>query len=200
MLLEKIADIHHQIGRIAEAEPLLRRSVALIEKTFGAEHIRVAPPLCDLGCYLMRTDRIDEAREAFARALAIVEKTVGTENFRAAEALWGLARCARMNGEREAAVSHLARAEPLCEKDDRVDKTLRARVLAERAWHYYHEDRSFDEAESRFKKALELMATQISDSSLEVREIARDYAALLKTVGRWNEAWALAAKHGGRVR
>ncbi len=199
-LLGNIADIHHQLGRIAEAEPLLRRAVAITEKAFGEGHLRVAHSLCTLGNFLVRTNRINEARETFGRALAIFEKEAGAEDFRAAEALWGLARCCRLQGRRDKALAHLARAEALCEKKGEDDKVLWALVLAERAWHFHHVDRNYDEAEARFKKALELMATQIADSSLDVQEIARDYADLLRASGRPNEARALETRMKVRVK
>jgi tetratricopeptide (TPR) repeat protein len=92
-----------------------------MEKTFGAEHLRVAGSLGSLGSFLIATGRTAEARGVFARALAIVEKGAGADSFRAAEALWGLARCCRLSGEQEEALKYLARAESLCEKEGESD-------------------------------------------------------------------------------
>jgi serine/threonine protein kinase len=199
VLLGNIADVYLQMGRSAEAEPLLRRSLALLEKTFGAGDVRVAHSLFTLGCFFLTTGRIEEAHDAFARGLAIVEKEVGGEHFRAAELLWGLARSCRLKGEHEDALKHLAKAEALCEKEEEGDKLLWGLVLAERGWHLFHEDRSYAEAEAKFKKALELMATQIADTSLDVQDVLREYADLLRKTGRLNEARALEKKMGVRV-
>jgi len=198
-ILGNIADVCLQLGRSAESEPLLRRSLAIIEKTFGAGHVRVAQSLGGLGGFLIATGRTDEALGVFARALAIVEKEVGPGHFRAAEALWGLARCCRMKGERKAALTHLARAEALCEKEGEGDKVLWGLVLAERAWHLSREDGQLAEAEAKYKRALEFLGSELSETSLDYRETAREYAALLRAAGRTDEARALERKTKARI-
>ncbi len=198
MPLGNLADVYLQLGRGDESEPLLRRSLALTEKAFGAGSVRVAHSLSALGSFLIAMGRTDEARGIFGRALAIVEKEVGADQFRAAEALWGLARCGRLKGEHEEALKHLARAEDLCEKEGESDKVLWGLVLAERAWYLFHKDGNFGEAEIRYKKALELIATQLADSSLDIRDVSREYAALLRAAGRTDEARALEKKTRAR--
>jgi serine/threonine protein kinase/tetratricopeptide (TPR) repeat protein len=197
--LGNLADVYLQLGRGDESEPLLRRSLALIEKAFGAGDVRVAHSLSSLGSFLIATGRTDEAHGIFDRALAIVEEETGADHFKAAEALWGLARCGRLKGEHEEALKHLARAEALCEKDGESDKVLWGLVLAERAWYLFHKDGNFGEAEIRFKKALELIATQVADSSLDVQDVAREYAALLRAAGRADEARALEKKKRAHI-
>ena len=193
--LGNIADICYQQGRLSESEPLLRRAIVIQETTYGAGHVRVAHPLGSLGFFLVMTGRVDEAQTVFARALGIVEKEAGAASFRAIEALSGLARCGRLKGNREEALSFLKRAESICDKEGEGEKYLWALVIVERAWHLFHEDRKFEEAEAGFKKALELLATQISASSLEFREVVREYGALLRAAGRAEEARALETKY-----
>ena len=193
-ILGNIADICYQQGRLSEPEALLRRVLAIQETTFGAGNVRVAHSLGLLGCFLVTTGRVDGAEAAFVRALGIVEKEAGAASFRAIEPLWGLARCGRLKGKREEALGYLKRAESILEKEGEGDKYLWGLVSAERAWHLFHEDRKFEEAEAGFKKALELLATQISASSLEVREIAREYGALLRAAGRAEDARTLETK------
>jgi len=199
-LLGNVADICLQQGRAGEAEALDRRALAIQEKAFGPGHLRVAHTLCTLGYVLVMSGRADEASEVFARSLAIAEKEAGAESFRAAEPLWGLARCGRLEGKREEALSYLGRAEALCEKGGEGDKVLWGLVLAERAWHLFHENKNLQDAEPRFKKALELMSTEIANSSLDVQEAAREYAALLRASGRAEEARALESKYRVRVK
>jgi serine/threonine protein kinase len=197
--LRNLADICLQLGRSGESEPLLRRSHALMEKAFGTGDIRTAHSLSSLGSFLIATGRVDEARAIFDRTLAIIEKEAGADNFNAAEALWGLARCGRLKGEYEEALKHLAAAEALCEKDGENDKVLWGLVLAERAWFLFHKGGNVAEAETRFKKALELMATQIASSSLDVQDVVHEYAALLRATGRADEARALEKKTRARI-
>ena len=192
-ILGNIADVCLQMGRSAESEPLLRRSLAIMEKTFGTGSVRVAHSLSALGSFLIAMGRRDEAHGIFVRALAIVEKEVGPDHFRAAEALWGLARCFRLKGDHEAALTQLARAEALCEKEGEGDKVLWGLVIAERAWHLFREDGKLAEAEAKYRRALEFIGSELSETSLDYRETAREYAALLRAAGRTDEARALEA-------
>jgi len=199
-LLGNIADICLIQGRTAEAEALCRRSIANTEKAFGAGHIRVAHPLYSLGAFLVALGRIEEARTSFARSLAIVEKEAGPESFRAAESSLGLAKCGRLQGKREEALRQLERAEALCEKEGDRDATLWGMVLTERAWHLIHEDKKYTEAEEKLKKAIELIGSELSPASLEYREPALEYAALLRALGRADEARAIETKLKARDR
>jgi hypothetical protein len=55
----------------AEAELLMRRALAIDEKSFGPEHPLVAAHLSSLGSVLRTTDRSAEAQPLMRRALAI---------------------------------------------------------------------------------------------------------------------------------
>jgi serine/threonine protein kinase len=199
-LLGNLADICVVEGRMTEAEALLRRALANTEKGYGAGHIRLAHPLFQMGTVLMVAGRAEEARACFLHSLSLVEKRGGPEDFSAAEPLWGLARFHRLKGEREAALDYLGRAEALCEKESERDKTLWGMVLTERAWHLFHEDKDHAGAEAKLTKALELIGSELSSASLEYREAAETYAALLRVTGRKDEARAIEAKLGARDR
>jgi hypothetical protein len=63
--------------RLAEAEPLYRRALAITENSFGPEHPNVAAGLNNLARLLRETDRLAEAAPLYRRALAIKEKSFG---------------------------------------------------------------------------------------------------------------------------
>jgi serine/threonine protein kinase/tetratricopeptide (TPR) repeat protein len=184
--LANIADIRLQRGRTGEAEALLRRALEIQEKAWGAGHPRVASTLSAFGRFCILAGRTDEASDAFARALAIVEKDTGPASFPAAEPLWGLARCGRIKGDREKARDYLARAEALCEKEGEKDMTLWGLVTAELGWHQFHEDKDLGKAEASFKRALELLGSELSAESLDYKEAAREYAELIRAAGKAN--------------
>jgi len=196
-ILENIGDICLIQGRSAEAETLVRRSVANMEKTFGPDHARAAHPRCVLGTVLLVRGRVQEAGEEFARGLAILEKETAPESFKRVESLLGMSRWARLSGDREAALKYLVPAEELCEKHGEADPTMWGNVLSERAWHLFHEDKDLAGAEAKLKKALELVGSELSPASLEYRDAAREYAALLRAAGRTDEAKALETKIRG---
>ncbi|MCG6985740.1 MAG: tetratricopeptide repeat protein, partial [Thiocapsa sp.] len=64
-------------AQYAEAEPLMRRALAIDEASFGPEHPTVAVDLNNLAGLLQDTNRPDEAEPLMRRALAIDEASFG---------------------------------------------------------------------------------------------------------------------------
>jgi tetratricopeptide (TPR) repeat protein len=82
-IVEPTARLMNQLGLLlnakalhAEAEPLLRRTLAIHEKNFGADHPDVATCLNNLAQLLKATNRLIEAEALMRRAVAIDEKTL----------------------------------------------------------------------------------------------------------------------------
>ena len=67
-------------NRLAEAEPLIRRALAIDEKSFGPDHPNVAIGLNNLALLLQATNRLAEAEPLMRRALAIDEKSFGPDH------------------------------------------------------------------------------------------------------------------------
>ena len=89
-----------------EAETLIRRALAIDEKSFGPEHPNVAIRLNNLAELLRATNRLAEAEPLYRRALAIDEKSFGSEHSEVATGLHNLA-------ELLSDTNRLAEAEPL---------------------------------------------------------------------------------------
>ncbi|MGA2605065.1 MAG: tetratricopeptide repeat protein [Verrucomicrobiia bacterium] len=84
---ERVASAANQLtyfliaaGLYAEAEPLMRRALAIDEQSFGLEHPYVARDLNNLAQSLERTNRLAEAEPLLQRALAINEQSFGPEH------------------------------------------------------------------------------------------------------------------------
>jgi tetratricopeptide (TPR) repeat protein len=75
----------------AEAEPLMRRTLAIDEKSFGPDHREVATDLNNLAQLLRATNRLSEAEPLMRRALAIGEKSSGSDHSGVATYLSNLA-------------------------------------------------------------------------------------------------------------
>jgi hypothetical protein len=60
----------------SQAEPLMRRALALDEKALGEEHPKVAIRLNNLASLLQATNRLSAAEPLMRRALAIVEASL----------------------------------------------------------------------------------------------------------------------------
>ncbi len=75
--LNNLAQLYAGQGRDDQAEPLYKRAIALLEKTFGLDNAEIAPELNNLAALYQRQARYADAEPLFKRALAIREKTLG---------------------------------------------------------------------------------------------------------------------------
>ena len=90
----------------ARAEPLMRRTLAIDEASYGATHPEVAIRLNNLAALLQATNRLGEAEPLMRRALAIDEASYGATHPRVATHLNNLAQLLK-------ATNRLGEAEPL---------------------------------------------------------------------------------------
>jgi tetratricopeptide (TPR) repeat protein len=95
-----------RLGRFAEAEPLFRPSLAILEGSYGPEHPQVAAALGNLAGLLQETNRAAEAEPLYRRALAIDEGSYGPDHPQVAVTLGNLAGLLQKT-------NRLAEAEPL---------------------------------------------------------------------------------------
>ena len=79
-LLNNLGQVDKVQGRYAEAEPLIRRSLAIREKVLGPDHPDVARSLNNLADLYERQGRYAEALPLFERALAVRERAVGPDH------------------------------------------------------------------------------------------------------------------------
>src|SRR6266480_4279956 len=85
-------------SRYAEAEPMLRRALAIREQYWGAEHPNTAASLDNLADLRMEQGRYAEAEPLYQRALAIRERRLGPEHTYAAISLNDLAHLYQRQG------------------------------------------------------------------------------------------------------
>ncbi len=72
--LNNLAALYRAQGKYAQAEPLYRRSLAIVEKALGPEHPQVAQSLENYAALLHKLNRDAEADKMEARAQAIRAK------------------------------------------------------------------------------------------------------------------------------
>ena len=113
--LNNLAALLQATNRLAEAEPLMRRALAIDEQSFGAEHPNVAIDLNNLAQLLQATNRLAEAEPLMRRALAIDEQSFGAEHPNVARDLNNLAQLLQ-------ATNRLAEAEPLMRRALAIDE------------------------------------------------------------------------------
>jgi hypothetical protein len=66
-------------NRLAEAEPLMRRALAIDEASYGKDHPNVAIQLNNLASLLQATNRLAEAEPLMGRAFVIFWKSLGLD-------------------------------------------------------------------------------------------------------------------------
>ena len=71
-ILNNLAQLLHATHRLAEAEPLMRRALAIDEASYGAEHPDVAIRLNNLAQLLQATHRLTEAEPLMRRRVEIL--------------------------------------------------------------------------------------------------------------------------------
>src|SRR5947199_589516 len=67
-LLRWLGESLYELAEWSEAEPLMRRALAIDEKSFGTEHPNVAIDLNDLAQLLRHSNRLAEAEPLMRRA------------------------------------------------------------------------------------------------------------------------------------
>ena len=72
--LNNLAQLLQATNRLGEAEPLMKRALAIDEKSYGPEHPNVARDLNNLAQLLQATNRLGEAEPLMKRALVILLK------------------------------------------------------------------------------------------------------------------------------
>ncbi len=78
--LSNLAGLYHDQGRYAEAEPLYKRALAIVEKALGPDHPQVATSLNNLAELYRAQGKYGEAEPLYKRSLAIMEKALGPEH------------------------------------------------------------------------------------------------------------------------
>ena len=175
--LNNLAGLYHAQGKYTEAEPLLKRSLAMREKILGPVHPEVARSLNNLaGLHHARGNYI-EAEPLYKRALAIQEKALGPEHPNVATSLNNLAELYRAQGNRAAAEPLFKRAMAIREKVLGPEHPNVATSLSSLA-ALYHAQGNYAEAEPLFKRALAIQEKVLRPEHPSVATSLNNLAAL----------------------
>jgi tetratricopeptide (TPR) repeat protein len=101
-----LASLYQDLGRYEQAEPLLKRSLAIREKALGPDHRDVAESLNNVASLHQAQGRYAQAEPLLKRSLAICEKALGPDHIYVAQVLHNLSH---LLGEQK----RFAEADPL---------------------------------------------------------------------------------------
>lgn len=175
------------MGRYEEAETLHKRGLKIREKAWGMEHVRVYKSLDHMGYFYMMTGRYNEAETHYRRALEILEREGGRDK-NLARLLSDFGRNLTMQKKCEEAELTLKRALAICEEEKNIYPQIRAISLANLAYLYHRCLKRLDEAEKLYKEVLPLQETEFGRESEITQETIKEYAELLRNLGRVEEA------------
>src|SRR5262245_33916809 len=74
--LNNLGQVYADMGREAEAEPLYKRALAIMEKAVGTDSVDIAIELNNLAALYQRQQRYADAEPLFKRALALSERSL----------------------------------------------------------------------------------------------------------------------------
>lgn len=173
-------------NRYDEAEPLMRRALAIDEQSFGSDHPKVATRLNNLAELLRATSRVDEVEPLMRRALAINERSFGPDHPKVATILINL-------GTLLMDTSRLAEAEPLLRRALSIDEASFGQNHPEVAIDLGHlarlmnDTNRLDEAEPIVRRAFEILigsSTSTGHIHRLLPDVQRSYVDLLEKLGR----------------
>jgi len=192
--LNNLGLLYSEQGRLDKPEALHQRALKIIEKAFGPEHMRVIRSLDHLGYFYFSTGHYSEAELLYRRALVISEKEFGPNHINVVEILVPLGRIRAEKGQPKDAEQLLRRALDICEKDSSPDPRTKGDTLFNLAYLYHHYLNRLVEAESLYDKALSIQEKGFGQESREVKETLKEYANLLRKLGRKEEATKLESR------
>jgi CHAT domain-containing protein/Tfp pilus assembly protein PilF len=189
-VLNDLALLYLQQDRYADAEPLLKRALAVREKALGPDHPTVAPELNNLAKLYDDQNRYADAELLYKRALAIHEKWRGPEHPRFANSLNNLAVLYTHQSRYSDAEPLFKRALLIREKVFGPDHLVVATSLTSLADLYRAQGRYAD-AEPLYRRALEIKVKVLGPDHPNVAQLLNKLADLYRAQGRYADALPL---------
>ena len=194
--LSDLALLYDAQGRFAEAEPLLRRSLEILEKALGPNHLEVGAKLNSLALLYRAQVRYAEAEPLNQRSLGIAVKALGANHQIVGTSLNNLALLYREQGR-------FAEAEPLYYRSlvirekalgpDHPDVGVSLNNLAA----LYQAQGRFAEAEPLFRRSLSISEKVLGPDHPSVGTMLNNLAELYDAQGRYAEAEPLSRRSLG---
>ena len=186
-LMNQLAVLLFAKASYAEAEPLMRRTLAIDEASYGPDHPTVAIRLNDLAQLLQATNRLEDAEPLMQRALAIDEASCGPDHPTVAIRLNNLAQLLQ-------ATNRLEKAEPLMQRALAIDEAsygpdhptvaIRLNNLAQ----LLQATNRLEDAEPLMQRALAIDEASYGPDHPEVAIQLNNLASLLQDTNRLAEA------------
>lgn len=186
-LMNQLAILLWEKALHLEAESLMRRALAIYEKSNGPNHPSVAFPLMNLVHFLLEGGRLDEAEKMARRALEIDETSYGPNHLEVAKDLFGMAQILQISNRLAEAESLIVRAVAICEDNLGQDHPNVSIGLSNLATILMATNR-FAEAETLMRRALVIAETSSGANHPDVALRLNNLAQLFQATNRLDEA------------
>ncbi len=179
--LSNLAGVYWRLDRFDDAEPLMKRALAIDEELLGPDHPRLARTLNNLGLIAQQRRQQAEAEAYFRRALTIKEKTLGPEHPELASTIYNIGISRQELDDLPGALTFFNRALALDEKAHGPDHPNVAFTLIGLGTIYRDLGR-LAESEKAYRRALTIL-----DRTLP------NHPAREELLGEWDRLKALKA-------
>lgn len=173
-------------SRLADAEPLRKRSLSIREKKLGSEHPQTATAFHDLAALYHSQARYAEAEPPYRRALEIREKSDGADSTAVADSLAKIGELYMDQSRHEEAGKAFVRSLAIREKSLGPQHRDVGEALNNLGKLYIFSGRE-GESEALYKRALAILRAAVPES-YEVAMVLNNLAELYGFVGRDKEA------------
>jgi tetratricopeptide (TPR) repeat protein len=161
--LNRLAQVYHDQGEFSKAEPLYKRSLALVEKNLGPAHPDVAANLNNLATLYRDEGQFEHAEVLYRRSLGIVRKAQGPESQDVAITLNNLAELYADEGKYDAAEPLYQESLKICEKTQGASD-MSVAISLNNLGALYDNEKKYPEAIEAYKHALAIKEINLGAS------------------------------------
>jgi CHAT domain-containing protein/Tfp pilus assembly protein PilF len=184
--LNNLAQVYGDMGRDAEAEPLYKRSLAVMEKAVGLDSADMAPELNNLAALYQRQFRYAEAEPLFKRALALREKALPPGHPDAGQSLNNLATLYERQDRHSDSEPLFKRALAIYQKVPGADPAVA--TLLNNLGQVYKAEGRYADAEPAIKQSLAIREKVLGRDHVDVARSLNNLADLYQRQDRFAEA------------
>jgi CHAT domain-containing protein/Tfp pilus assembly protein PilF len=185
--INNLAQLYGDVGRDAEAEPMFKRSLAIMEKVVGLESVAIAIELNNLAALYQRQQRYAEAEPLFKRALALSERSLPANHPDIGRALNNLATNYEKQDRHADSEALTRRALAVYEKAAGPESPAVGLLLNNLGQVIKAEGR-YDDAEPIIKRSLAIREKALGHDHPDVARSLNNLADLYQREGRFSDA------------
>jgi CHAT domain-containing protein/Tfp pilus assembly protein PilF len=185
--LNNLAQLYGDVGRDADAEPMYKRAIAIMEKAVGLDSVAMAPELNNLAALYQRQGRYGEAEPLFKRALLLCEKSLPPGHPDVGRSLNNLATLYERQDRHADSEPLFARALAIYEKAAGLESPAVATLLNNLGQVYKSEGREAD-AEPLIKRSLAIREKVLGRDHPDVARSLNNLADLYQREKRYADA------------